>query len=81
MVAAKIANVNQGANQYASKMVPPIGGTIPNNYAVTQKEAAGLMNVTERSLQRAVEAGAVTLSTAEEIARHHERGCRQRVRL
>jgi transposase len=69
MVAAKIANLERGDNQHT-----PIGGT-------SQEDAARLLNVGERSVQRAkkvldegslilvskVESGEVAVSTAADI--------------
>jgi len=47
MIAARLANVQQGDNQYI-KEGPPIGGT-----SVSQSDAATLLNVGERTIQRA----------------------------
>ncbi len=75
MVAVKIANLEKGDNQY-KKEVPPIGGTI------SQSDAAKMLNVSERSIQRAakvqkegvtelvekVESGEITVTAAAKIA-------------
>jgi hypothetical protein len=74
MVAGNIANLQNGQQQ---RHAPPIGGA-----AVTQAEAAALLNVGERSVQRArvviergtpelvkaVERGDVSVSSAVKIA-------------
>ena len=81
MVAAKIANMPSGTRTD----LPPIGGRSIGHALVAQTEAAELMNVGQRSVQRAnvvlasgmpqlqeaVEAGKVPLRAAERIVRHH----------
>lgn len=48
MIAASLANLKDGQRKYAAAAGPPIGGP-----AVSQSDAAGLLNVSERSVQRA----------------------------
>jgi hypothetical protein len=46
--AARMANLLQSSNQHREKVVPPIGGTTPP--PISQKDAATLMSVGERTL-------------------------------
>lgn len=84
MVTAKIANMKHGSNQHISQKMEdrPIGPSSNEEAVVSLKEAAKMMNVSERSakraravrtngvqeLQQAVEAGAVSVAAAAEIA-------------
>lgn len=52
MVAARIANIQLGDNQYR-KVGPPIGGPTGGAVAVSQTQAARMLNASPRSVQRA----------------------------